>query len=485
MGFIEKIGDRIRRFEATGFDVVGVAVVAEITVVFGRAVTSQAPVGFPHDAFFGKGLVRAFGEFLASVRGSPPGVFGQLLRCEFAHDAFEGIGRTANLFAPQPLFHGVGDPASVADGFDRLAEEADGIAPAEDRIVGGPQAVLIDLDPAGGRLDAEATDLVRMGRRGVRLLRLAAFRLLFGIGDLSETQADRIEVLTPFFERDVLADPLAQFDLNAGAADQFDLGVQHPPRQLFLRHGIAQHSPGFLVVVEDRNVQPRAAQVTGGRQAGRTGSDHRHAFPCVGGVQRLLGCREPGVVRNRQVRRMTADMHDGDRLVDLAPPTTAFTGCTANPFENTGQRNPLAEEHGRLPGPSAPQQTDHFRDGDRRRAGQFAGCLAIAGMIAHDQFQKRPALFREHFVLRLDVHARSGGDGAARESLPGGFILHRAEHAGRKARLAFQMAKGGDIETGSAGGFEHAGPFGHLDGLAVDENGNGWGVRGFRRFDHR
>jgi len=139
-------------------------VVAQVAVVLGRTVAGEAAMGFLGYAVVREGIGGSFRELVATVRCGPFGVVGHGLRRELAHRALERSAVARNSLLPQALLDGDGETTAVPHGFHGLAKEADGVPSAEDPSVGGLEAGLVHLDPAGRLLDAKGIHLVGVGR---------------------------------------------------------------------------------------------------------------------------------------------------------------------------------------------------------------------------------------------------------------------------------------------------------------------------------
>ncbi len=111
--------------------------------------------------------------------------------------------------------------------------------------------------------------------------------------------------------------------------------------------------------------------------------------------------------------------------------------------------------------------TVHLRDVHVRRAGELAGCLAVAYMVAEEKVERGFAGLSDLLVEGCDLHSVNGLHGAGREE-PAAGIFYQANHAGSEMGQVTVVAHRWDHDSELPGGFHYRGAVFGLNAFSVD-----------------
>ena len=160
---------------------------------------------------------------------------------------------------------------------------------------------------------------------------------------------DRVVLLAQRLKSDVLPDAAIINELDAPAANQFDLVIQHFLRQPVFGNAPAKHAARRALRLIHGHRKTRVRQIRRRGQARGTGSDDRHLFGVLRGLfffgQSQLA---RGEHRALLIGGKPFQQPDGDGLVGSAARADRFARMRADPAANGGKRVALADQIHRL-----------------------------------------------------------------------------------------------------------------------------------------
>ena len=216
-----------------------------------------------------------------------------------------------------------------------------GIAAADHRhvLAGGIQGAVVEgrhgvaqaLAVRGGQVVERRLHVVEAGTR-----QLEVARLVDAGGDQQGVMA-----LAQFAQGHVASDVAVQVVAHAGVLDQLGAALDHVLFELEIRDAVDQQAADPVVAVVDGHLVALAAQLLGGRQAGRTGADDADRLAALAQrLDRLHPALLPGGVGD-----VLLDRADGDGAVaGLLDDAVAF----AEPVLRADPAADLREVVGRL-----------------------------------------------------------------------------------------------------------------------------------------
>ena len=129
-----------------------------------------------------------------------------------------------------------------------------------------------------------------------------------------------------------VVDAAVELQFDAHVEDAPQLGVEHLARQAVLGDAEAHHAAALGVGLANRHGVARQAQVPGGGQPGRAGTDHQHVLAAVGS-----GSDGPAAP-DRLVAEEALDGVDAHRFIQLAAVAGVLAGVVADAAHDRRQR---------------------------------------------------------------------------------------------------------------------------------------------------
>ncbi len=246
-------------------------------------------------------------------------------------------------------------------------------------------------------------------------------------------QVDGIELVAQAGKL-LAVDGVIELNVDAGAQDPVDLGLQALARQTVAGNAIAQHAAQVVALLKDGHLMTHHGQVVGTGKAGRAAADHGDALTGVVHYMRLV------VVEVTVLNGKTLKGKDVHGIIDHAAATVHLAGMFAHQAANERQRVVLADDLDGIGIAAGLDQRNVTGNVDVRRAARDARdtglTIKAAGVLAN-------------VMLKIVAEAANGRERHGAGLVADGAIARKVDGAGRALN---------QVECGLIGApFEHIG----------------------------
>ena len=268
-------------------------------------------------------------------------------------------------------------------------------------------------------------------------------------------QVDGIELVAQAGKL-LAVDGVIELNVDAGAQNPVDLGLQALARQTIAGDAIAQHAAQVVALLKDGHLMAHHGQVVGAGKAGRAAADHGDALAGVVHYMRLV------VVELTVLDGKTLEGEDVHGVVDHATAAVHLAGMLAHQAADERQRIVLADDLDGVGIAAGLDQRNVPGNVDVRRAARNArdAGLAVkaAGALADVMLKivAEAANGREchgaSFVADGAIARKIDGAGGALNQVERGLIGAPFEHIGEQVAQRAQAHAAGRALAAALGG---------------------------------
>ena len=271
----------------------------------------------------------------------------------------------------------------------------------------------------------------------------------------TDGQIDGIELVAQA-DKLLAVDGVIELNVDAGAQDPIDLGLQALARQTIAGDAVAQHAAQVVALLKNGHLVAHHGQVVGTGKAGRAAADHGDALAGVVHYMRLV------VVEVTVLNGKTLEGENVHGIIDHATAAVHLAGMLAHQAADERQWVVLADDLDGVGITACLDERDVTRNVDVRRAARDTrdASLAVkaAGVLADVVLKivAEAANGREchgaSFVADGAVARKVDGAGRALNQVERGLVGAALEHIGEQVAQRAQAHAAGRALAAALGG---------------------------------